>query len=273
MSDNQTDVTQVTTKKFMEVPLNLIDDPTRPMRSDISRESLQPLVVSIKQVGLIEPIIVKEVGERYEVIAGHRRTMASEYAKLATVPCHVVQATEDQAEMMKIHENLYREDISPADEARHYAWLIEKKKLTPTKVAQLISRNPKYVTDRLDILNYHPALREALEQGQISFSVAKEFHRIDDESKLKQYLSYAVRGGMTTGVAKKWVDDLQRPEVEAPKYSGPNLDESNNATPEVATSKCFYCTESVNVLEAQVVYVHDHCVTERNNLENQPEET
>lgn len=249
----------------------MLDDPQRPMRSDITREALQELVMSIKQVGLIEPIIVKQVGKRYEVIAGHRRTMASEYAKLATVPCHVVEVSDDEAEMMKIHENLYRVDISPADEAKHYAWLIEKKKLTPTKVAQIISRQPKYVTDRLDILNYDEELRRALDQGLISFSVAKEFNRIDEKSKLRQYLSYAVRGGMTVGVAKKWVDDLLKPAVAAPEYIATPIDDSPYTSPQEQTSKCFYCQEGVKLLEAQVVYVHDHCLEDRTAIQEETE--
>lgn len=253
----------VTTKEFRELPLTLIDDPSRPMRSDLGRDNIEDLIRSIKQVGLIEPIIVKAVGERYEVIAGHRRTVASEYAGLAVVPCHVVDVTDEQAEMMKIHENLYRVDISPADEASHYAYLIDKQKLTPTRVAQLISRSVKYVTDRLDILYYERELREALDTGLINFSVAKEFNRIKDPSKLSQYLKYAVRGGMTQGVAKKWVDDLIRPATPVSQFQGDGLDENEYTQPQDQKSKCFYCMDDVKLLEAHVVYVHDKCVNER----------
>lgn len=260
---NQFETQQVTTKEFKEIPLDLIDDPARPMRSDLNRENIEDLVKSIRQVGLIEPIIVKKNGKRYEVIAGHRRTVASEYAGLAVVPCHIVEVTNDQAEMMKIHENLYRVDISPIDEASHYSYLIEKQKLTPTKVAQLISRNPKYVTDRLDIIDYDPELRTALEKGFINFSVAKEFNRIEDPAKLRQYLTYAVRGGMTAGVAKKWVDDLQKPVADVQQFQASPMADSDFVQPNEQTSKCFFCTEAVKLLEAHVVYVHDHCVTER----------
>lgn len=270
MENNPYETKQVITKEFAEIPLGLIDDPQRPMRSDMTRENIEELVRSIKQIGMIEPVIVRATGDRYEVIAGHRRTAAAEFAGLAVVPCHIVEVDDDQAEMMKIHENLYRLDISPADEASHYAYLIEKQKLTPTRVAQLINRQPKYVTDRLDILNYDPQLREALDKGLINFSVAKEFNRIDELSKLRQYLSYAVRGGMTAGVAKKWVDDLLKPVVPHDEFKMETPEDNAFTTAQEQMSKCFYCMDDIKLLEAHVVYVHPKCIEERGKVETDP---
>ena len=72
---------------FRLLPLELIDDPQRPLRSDLTEESLAELVLSIKQMGIIEPIIVRPQGNRFEVIAGHRRLSAAALAGLATLPC------------------------------------------------------------------------------------------------------------------------------------------------------------------------------------------
>src|SRR6266566_9232720 len=111
---------KVVDQEFKVIALDLIDDPQQAMRSNVTAASVEDLVLSIKQVGLIEPIVVKPKNGRYEVIAGHRRKFAHEVAKLPTIQCYVRNVTTDQSEMMKIHENLYREDIKPSDEARHF---------------------------------------------------------------------------------------------------------------------------------------------------------
>ena len=255
------------TEEFLEIPLKLIDDPHRPIRTDITRESLNELVRSIKQIGLIEPVIVKRIGERYEVIAGHRRTVASEFAGLPAIPCRIVTASDEQTEMMKIHENLYRTDISPIDEARHYDYLIQRQNLTPHKIADLISRSPQYIADRLAILSYDEELGRALEQGLINFSVAKEFSRVEEKSKLRQYLKYAIRSGLTAGVAKKWVDDLNKPVVPEQESAGTGPIINPTFGQKEETGNCFFCMQDVRLLEAQVVYVHDECVTARREIE------
>ena len=114
--------------EFKLISTDLIDDPEQPMRSELTPASVEDLVMSIKQVGLIEPLIVKLVNDRYEVIAGHRRLYACKLGRIPEVPCHIRHANDEQKEMLKIHENLYREAIKPADEAKHFDYLIQKHK-------------------------------------------------------------------------------------------------------------------------------------------------
>src|SRR3990167_7195426 len=158
---------------FMLLSYDLIDDPEQPMRSEMTEASVEDLVMSIKQVGIIEPIVVKPVNGRYEVIAGHRRLFACRIAKIVEVPCYVRRANSEQTEMLKIHENLYRLDIRPGDEAKHFDVLVKKHHMTPEKIAQLISKSPNYVYDRLAILNYPDFLLEAMTKGEIAFGVAR----------------------------------------------------------------------------------------------------
>lgn len=246
--------------------LDLIDDPKAPMRSELTEASVAELAMSIKQVGLIEPIVVKPVNGRYEVIAGHRRTLACRIAKLPIVPCHIVVANDEQTEMLKIHENLYRTNIKPADEARHFDYLIKKQKLTPPKIAQLINKSPSYVADRLGILAYPDFLKAAMDKGHISFSVAKEFARFDDLQQMSQAVHYARTGGMTQEMARKWVADHKRSKEVAPVT--PTVETSANGEYEEVsyTSKCIFCNLALNILQAQTVYIHDPCVIEANKI-------
>ena len=225
--------------------------------------------MSIKQVGLIEPIVVKEKGGRFEVIAGHRRKYSCELAHIPEVPCYVVPANNEQTEMLKIHENLYRAEVKPSDEAEHYKYLIEKHKFTPIKVAQLIGRSPSYVSDRLAIFNYPPFLREAMDKKQVSFSVARELARIDDLSVMNQYVFYAIRNGLTSDGAHKWVEDYYRSKNSPQVTQESTYDEEQQVEIVESIGQCVYCQNSVKLLEADVVYIHPACHQEaRRPVEN-----
>lgn len=271
------DKTSTPAVEFKELSLDLIDDPEAPMRNDLTPASVEELVISIKQVGIIEPIVVKPKGGRYEVIAGHRRTYASRLAKLATVPCHVRTADSQETEMLKIHENLYRQDISPAEEAKHFAYLIDKQKLTPTRISQLISKSLSYVTDRLAILEYPDFLLEAMQTKQISFSVAREFAQFDDLKQMSTAVYYAKRGGMTQEMARKWVQDYKRSkETSSATQPIPVQPAGENQIVEHMVD-CIYCWQQVKLYEASIAYTHDRCMNEivklRNETIEQPQTT
>lgn len=270
--DSEASAASTLETKYQVVSLDLIDDPQQPMRSDMTEASVEDLVLSIKQVGIIEPIIVKQVKGRYEVIAGHRRTFAARIAKLTMVPCFINNANEEQTEMLKIHENLYRENVRPADEAKHFDYLIQKQKMSPLKIAQLITKSPSYVTDRLAILNYPDFLKEAMDKGEISFSVAREFARFDDPQMMRQAVYYAKRGGMTMEMARKWVLDHKRSKENPQILASPNPLGSADPTPVEHTTKCVFCGQGLRLLEAQVVYMHEHCLHEANRLQDAQEE-
>lgn len=275
MSDEKSLLPPPIKSNFGVIPLDVIDDPQRPMRSDLTPESVEDLVLSMRQVGVIEPLVVKKIGERYEVIAGHRRLVAAAVVKLPKVPCYIVEATDEQTELLKIHENLYRADINPSDEARHYKYLINHYKISPSKLAQLIGKSDNYVTDRLAIFGYPTALKEALDQQKIKFSVAKEFHRMTDTKKMIEYLYYAIRNGITAQLARQWVNDYERTLQHRVENPAPTANPETGSYDIQTTSKCIYCQNSISLMEANVVYIHTDCLKEiekpPSNPESQPQ--
>ena len=230
----------------------------------MTEASVEELVMSIKQVGIIEPIVVKKEKGRYEIIAGHRRVFAARLAHLVDVPCYVRVATKEETEMLKIHENLYRSDIRPADEAMHFAHLIEKQGLTPGRIAQLISKSQSYVSDRLAILEYPDFLMEAMQNKEITFSVAREFARFDDLKQMSTAVFYAKRGGMTQEMARKWVQEHKRNKDGSPITPEPDAAPNGEQQPVESQTNCVYCREGMRLLDAAVVYMHPRCLEEAN---------
>ena len=250
---------------FKIIPLDLLDDPERPMRHDLTPESVEDLALSIKQVGVIEPLVVKPLGDRFEVIAGHRRLVASSLAGLVVVPCFIVNASKEQSELLKIHENLYRVDIKPSDEADHFKYLIEHHKLSPVRIAKLINKSEGYVSDRLAILSFPPELKHALDAGEIKLTIAREFSRLDDLPKMREYLKYAILNGITQSLARQWVEDFKR--SQNPQTQTTIVSQSHNPTTGIVEtfSTCIFCTQPINLREANVVYIHDKCFDEANS--------
>ncbi len=248
--------------KFQTISIDLIDDPKHPLRTDLSPESLQELTASIRQFGIIEPLIVKRTGERFEVIAGHRRLTAAGLADLIEVPCYLFDVPEEEGEFIKIHENLYREEINPSDQAEHFSYLIQHYKLSPAKIAKLIGKSETFVSERLQILSYPEELREALDLGKIKYSVAREFYRLKDIDKLREYLNYSIRSGIVPSLAKQWVDDFNKQQQPMPETTITENGETETPQYPEQQTTCVYCTETLKLSEAEIVYIHPICLKE-----------
>lgn len=253
---------------YEEVSLDQILDPERPIRSDLSPESVEDLAKSIKQFGVINPLVVRKVGEKYEVVTGHRRLVASEIAGLVKVPIIITDKPNTINDLIKVHENLYRKDLNPVDEADYINYLIKTHKLSPSKVAELIGRSHQYVSDRLSVLNYPEDLREALTHGRVVFSVARELNKIDNKETQREYLEYAIKHGITPNVAKMWQQDLRRQEevgVEDPKVAPVSTPPAKSQEYSV---DCALCNNPVPLRESRAIYTHNSCLSQFQEIAN-----
>lgn len=199
------------------VALKDIDEPAIAVRSSMNREKLDTLMRSIENVGLLQPVVLKKVGKRYEIIVGHRRLTAFMELKRDRIPARVFEGErEAKAEIAKLHENLEREDINALDEARFIFRINKKYDLNQGEIAKQIGRSEGYVSQRLAIMAAPQVVQDALEDGVISFSVARELAQIDDDIELNQLLHFAVENGITPNVARSW-----RMQYEARKLTSP----------------------------------------------------
>ena len=151
------------------------------MRAEIDVQAIHELAVSIKEVGLIEPIVVRPDGETFEVVVGHRRLMACRMLELADVACLVDESGDAEGLTAKrLHENLIRVDMTPVEEALVYAEAFEKYQ-DLEKVARMAHRSLAVVERRLMLLSGDAGVREALHQGTISAGVAEELNKVQDK--------------------------------------------------------------------------------------------
>lgn len=218
--------------KYKRIGIDLVREPEHTARLEMNDEKLASLMESIKEIGIIEPLIVKPLDEgRYEVIAGHRRLLASRLAGLAEVPCKV--ETDDKlAIAIKIHENVEREELNAGEEAIFFAELYDQLGEDVDEVCAAVRKSRDYVEKRLNLMRGEPAVREALTKNEINFGVALELNRMAIPRDRTWYLSHACRTGATTATVRQWrLDANRRAELEAARETAPGDHEHAGAAP------------------------------------------
>jgi ParB family chromosome partitioning protein len=142
-------------------------------RKDFAREALQELIDSIRQHGIIQPLIVRQIGARFEIIAGERRWHAAQEIGLATVPVIIRSANDLEVLELSLIENLQRADLNPIEEAQGYARLANEFGMRQEDIALKVGRSRAAVANALRLLDLHPQVQVWLAQNLLSVGHAK----------------------------------------------------------------------------------------------------
>jgi ParB family chromosome partitioning protein len=160
-------------ERIREVELTrIVPSPLQP-RKDFSEEALTELVDSIRQHGIIQPLIVREIGGRYEIIAGERRWRAAQELGLAEVPVILRTANDLEVLELSLIENLQRADLNPIEEAQGYARLASEFGLRQEDIASKVGRSRAAVANAMRLLDLHPQIQVWLTQDLLSVGHAK----------------------------------------------------------------------------------------------------
>ncbi len=171
---------------IVEIPLEEIrSNPYQP-RKTFNDDSIQELAQSIKEYGIVQPIIVKKSVKGYELIAGERRTKAASVAGLSTIPA-IIKEFDDQ-EMMEIAlvENIQREDLNPIDEAQAYENIINLSHMTQEEFARRFGKSRSHVTNMLGLLKLPNATKKLVEDSKISMGHARALSKLSDENLINE---------------------------------------------------------------------------------------
>lgn len=200
-------MTQTKKDKQAEVDLSLIDEPDGILRLEIDQGYISELAQSIKEIGLLQPILLAVHGERYEIVAGHCRYLAHQKAGLPRIKAIVRDMTRDEIVIARATENLNRKDLTPVEEAMTYNSLHVNHNMTYAEIGKKIGKSAGLVKRRCTILRMPPQLQEYLHAGRISVGVAEELWPISDLAHLDYLLMFALDGGCTVTVARQWCKD------------------------------------------------------------------
>ena len=174
-----------TNKKAGElmVKISLVEPNRNQPRKMFDKDSLDELTKTVKQYGVLQPIIVKKIGNRYEIVAGERRWRAAQAAGLSEVPVVVRDYDDQKAKEIAIIENIQRTDLNPIEEALAYKSLIEEYNLTQEELSDKVSKNRSTITNSLRLLKLSKNIQQYMIDGQISSGHARALLSLEDEGK------------------------------------------------------------------------------------------
>jgi ParB family chromosome partitioning protein len=161
------------------VPIDLIDPSSLQPRSVFDDAKLDELAKSITSNGVVQPLLLRRKGSRFELIAGERRWRAAQRAGLTTVPAVLRDVSDDQVLEIALIENIQREDLNPIEEARAYKKLIDTLGLTQETVAERVGRDRSYVTNYLRLLRLPDDIQDLVQSGRLSTGHARTLLALD----------------------------------------------------------------------------------------------
>lgn len=189
-------------------------------RQEFGEEGLKELAASIRQLGIIQPITVRALGEeQFEIISGERRLRAARRAGLERLPAYVRTANTEQMLEMALVENVQREELNPIEVALGYQRLLQECELTQQDVAQKVGKSRATVANMLRLLKLPPRVQAALRDGALTVGHARALIPVEDEKVQARLLQEIEEDGLTVRAVEKRVRTLHR-EDDTPADDG-----------------------------------------------------
>lgn len=217
-------------EKIVEKPveqtlkLNLIEPNSEQPRKNFDEESLQELADSIKQYGILQPLIVQKKGNHYEIIAGERRWRAAKLAGITDVPVLIREYDKQQTMEIALIENVQRADLNPIEEAQAFQQLIQEFHLTQEEIANRVSKNRATITNSMRLLKLDVRVQDMLADGKISSGHARALLGLEEGERQYQVAVKIIEEKLSVRDVEKLVKMMNRPPKEKKPEKGPDID-------------------------------------------------
>ena len=206
-------VSNASTSDIKEINLDEIrSNPYQP-RKTFNEESLNELSESLKEHGLLQPIIVKKSIKGYELIAGERRTKAARLAGFKTIPAIIKDFDDTQMMELALVENIQRENLNPIDEAMAYENIIKLSKMTQDEFAKKFGKSRSHVTNMLGLLKLPERTKKYVENGKISMGHARSLSKISDIDKIYDLTDKIINENISVRELEKLITEEELPKV------------------------------------------------------------
>ncbi len=195
--------------QISEIELN----PNQP-RKVFGEEALLKLADSISRYGIIQPLVVRKQGERYELVSGERRLRAAKEIGLSTVPCVLRLASDNESAEIAIIENLMREDLNVFEEAEAIQALIDTYSLTQEEIGQKLSCSQSYIANKLRLLRLTKETRDIILKNSLTERHARAILKIKDEAKRQKVLEIVASQGLNVSKTEALVEKVSSGETK-----------------------------------------------------------
>ena len=194
-------------KIVIEIPVDkIIPNPYQP-RKVFSVNSLEELSKSIKEYGVLQPITVREKGDKYELVAGERRFRAVKLAELETIPAIINNMSEESSAVLALLENLQREDLNFIEESLAYENLIKVHNFTQQQLAEKLGKNQSTIANKLRILKLPNTVKEFLVENGLTERHARALLKLPNEELMMEIVKKVVKQELTVKTTEKLIND------------------------------------------------------------------
>lgn len=206
--DNKTNTDSGQTLRISEI------EPNREQpRKKFDDESISALAESIKQHGILQPLLVRPYGSGYQIVAGERRWRAARMLGLSEVPVQIKDLSDLEAMQLALIENLQRENLNPVEEAKGYSELVESFGMTQEDVAKTVGRSRSSVANAMRLLALPDEVLEMLENGELTVGHGKALLAFDDKEKMIEAAKKAAQGLLNVRSLEKMASDKSKKTV------------------------------------------------------------
>lgn len=185
----------------------LVVNPFQP-RKIFVEAALQELATSIGEHGIIQPIVVRKHGKKYEIIAGERRFRAAQLAGLSEVPAIIKEMSEQQMMEVAILENLQREDLTPIEEAEAYSNLITKLKFTQDELAKRLGKSRPHIANHIRLLQLPENIRQSMNEGMLSMGHGRAILGVKNKKTMQEIADKVIKQGLNVRQVEALVQQL-----------------------------------------------------------------
>ena len=185
-------------------------------RKTFSEEKIEELADSIREHGIIQPIVVRKKTKGYEIVAGERRWRAAMKAGLSEVPCLLRELTDEQNMLIAIIENMQREDLNPIEEAEGLNQMIHSFDMTQDQVSKSVGKSRPYITNSLRLLKLPEYIREKVSEGEMTAGHGRTLITIEDANLQRQLCEKIIAEGLSVRQTEKLVSELGKQPKKKP---------------------------------------------------------
>lgn len=195
-------------RRIKDIPLELIDQNPMQPRTVFDKTALEQLAASIKENGLISPILVRKTGERYQLIAGERRFLAFLMLDENTIPAIVEQVDDERSAVLAMIENIQRCDLNFFEEAQAIKTMISGQSLTQQQAAEKLSMSQSAVANKLRLLKLPESARQKIIEGRLTERHARALLPLSDDERLDNTINIIIEKNFNVSQSEKLVNDI-----------------------------------------------------------------